>query len=460
MSEVNEEITDLLLKIMKWRTDLSSFFQEMTGLTPRPFQKEFFDEVAKLKSKNIVIVAGRGIGKTLSLAIVALWYALVLPITENRPFKVVILAGSLKQAKICFNYILETINNFPYALRQLAKDPTQQEIVFKDGSWICPLPASEKSIRGYHPDLLIMDEAAKVDDEIVFAALPMTAPSPYSRHIFSSTPAMGQSFIEDKWNHRDKYQYPEWKFFNWNAETYLPKDHIETLKSMLPEDVYRKEIQGLPYDRIGKVFRVTDLKFCERKGIKENKELEKYAGVDWGTYPAPTVIVVVQKNQEDWEVLYTQEWLGKYSEDVLDGIEEICKNYDVRTIYTDSTDKGENLRLAARGLPVTPISFKGEKSIMLANLRTLIEHHRLKFDPHDLSVQKLIGQLIDYTYNSKRNDDYVDALMLAVHAQPFTTSSYDLTEILKAGLIKRSKEVIDEERKREIGVKLKRIRRL
>jgi len=98
MSEVNEEITDLLLKIMKWRTDLSSFFQEMTGLTPRPFQKEFFDEVTKLKSKNIVIVAGRGIGKTLSLAIVALWYALVLPITENRPFKVVILAGSLKHS--------------------------------------------------------------------------------------------------------------------------------------------------------------------------------------------------------------------------------------------------------------------------------------------------------------------------------------------------------------------------
>ena len=49
------KLTDLLSKIIVWRRDLSKFFEDITGLTPRPFQKEFFKEVQELKSKNIVI---------------------------------------------------------------------------------------------------------------------------------------------------------------------------------------------------------------------------------------------------------------------------------------------------------------------------------------------------------------------------------------------------------------------
>ena len=437
------------------------FFTDITSLKARPFQVEFFQEVQELRSRNLVIVAGRGIGKTLALATVALWYVLVLSIAENRPFTVIILAGSLDQAKICFTYIMDFVNNSPFLQKHLAKEPTQREIIFKDGSWIRPMPASEKSIRGFHPDLLIIDEAAQVDEEIIYAALPMTATSPYARQIFSTTPSEGFSWIENKWEHQSEFVYPDWKFFNWNAESFLPPDQIELLKKMLPANEYCAEIQGLPYKREGKVFRIEDLKLCQEKGIIQDKSIgEVYAGLDWGYYPAPTVLIIVQKVKDEWKVLYSEPFLAQNFEEVHAKIKTICESYQVVLIYTDSTDKGENLRLASKGLPVSPVAFKGEKSTMISNLRMLVEQHRLKFDP--LTQQRLIGEMLDYVYDSKRNDDFVDALMLSVKANPIVTSStFDLEALLKEVIVKRSPTVPeDKERKKQIGKQLKEIGRI
>jgi len=386
-------LPEFFIKIIKWRHDVSAFFEELTGLPPRPFQAEFFEEVQNLKVKNIVVIAGRSIGKTLSSAVVALWYTCVLSITESRPMKVVILAGSLKQAKIAFSYILDFINKIPYLQRQLAKEPTQQEITFKDGSQIFPLPSSEKAIRGHHPDLLIVDEAAQVEDNILYAAIPMTAASPYARHIFITSPEEGFSPIEEKWLMRSKFKYPDWKFFNWDAEQYLTKDRIELLKQMLPEDKYLKEIKGQIYRSSGKVFRLTDLRKCEAKNIRQSENCPVFAGVDWGYSPDPTAVVIVQNREDTWEVLFIKTFLGEHHEDVLEELKEIFLNYNVKVIYTDSTNKGENIRLASKGLPVQEISFKGEKAEMLANLRLLVEQGKLKFDPE--VHQELIQQLID-----------------------------------------------------------------
>jgi len=762
----NFKLTDFLMQIIVWKRDLSKFFKDITGLVPRSFQDDFFKEVQSMESKNIVIVAGRGIGKTLALAVVALWYVLVLSISENRPMKVTILAGSLDQAKICFSYIMDFINASTFLQNQLDKEPTQREIIFKDGSWIRPLPASEKTVRGFHPDLLIMDEASQVEDDLIYASLPMTAPSPYARNIFSTTPSTGYSWIENKWEHQIEFKKPNWVFFNWNAESFMSPEAIEMYKKAMPEDRYRSEFQGLPYKREGKVFQLEDLKNCKEEGIKEQDQGEKYAGIDWGycltgdtevltrsgwkrmdelqgkeliltwnskknvlefqqplsfgktyskricecwenknlsikgtwhhaipcldrrkqnlhehelreslhhhylirkarcpgfkpenimgfkvkdfmrllgwylsegstefsprgyrvsiaqtkvhpeyrrmikdllqkmglhphdhenairfsdrklsaflfalgdskhksipkdiknldpsllkcmfktmmfgdgdkdgiryntysnqladdfqeicirigekiayiekrskdrgfrvhllsrdsspnesnhsqetytgffvalevpnqyvlirhegkplivhNYPAPTVIVVVQKQGLDWKVLFTQPFLAEKFETVHQKIQEICSTYKVISIYTDSTDKGENLRLSARGLPVVPISFKGEKSVMLSNLKMLVEQERLKIDP--ITQQSLLQQMLDYVYDSKRNDDFVDALMLAVKANPMRPSNWDLGALLKEmSMPKKTSGSTGKERNSQVNKTLKEIGRI
>lgn len=451
---------DLLNKIILWRNDLVLFFRDITNLVPRPFQLDFFSEIQGLTSKNVVIVAGRGIGKTLSLAVVALWYVFVLSITENHPMRVTILAGSLDQAKICFGYVMNFINNSKFLQDQLDKEPTQKEILFKDGSWIRPLPCSEKTVRGHHPDLLIIDEAAQVETDLIYAALPMTAPSAYARQIFSTTPSTGYSWIEEKWEHQNEFTSPDWVFFNWNAESFLPPDQVAMLKKSMPIDKYQSELQGLPYKREGKVFQLENLKLCgDDPMIARDENADTYAGVDWGYYPAPTVCTVVQRQGEIWKVLETHPFLEEYSEDVLKKIDEICSTNNVKTIYTDSTDKGENLRLAARGLNVQPISFKGEKNVMLSNLKLLVEQHRLKWDSK--KEQTLIGQMMDYTYDSKRNDDFVDALMLACKANPIAQASIDLEALLKESFSGKGLRLgEDTERKSQVNKTLKQIGRI
>lgn len=439
-------LTDYLLKIIIWRQDLNTFFKDITGLEPRAFQEEFFEEVQGLQSKNIVIVAGRSIGKTLALAAVAFWYVLVLSVTEHKPMKVVILAGSLKQAKICYTYIMDFINASSFFQKQLAKEPTQEEILFKDGSWVRPLPASEKSVRGHHPDLLIIDEAAHVADNIIYASIPMTV-GPYARQIFSSTPSGELSWIDDKWEHQGDFKYPFWKFFNWNAESFLPPEKLALLKEMYKGrlEEYCTEIQGFPYKREGKVFPLEDLKKCLFNPADEVKEEEDeedeelgdiYGGLDWGYYPAPTVVLIVKKINDHWEVLYTEEFLAQNFEEIHAKVKEICLERNVISLFTDSTDKGENLRLAARGVPVVPVSFKGEKAQMLSNLRSLVERHKIRIN--SASERRLIDEMLSYVYDSKRNDDYVDAFMLAVKANPIPrVSNWDLEAILKEAIIRK-----------------------
>lgn len=426
------KITELLIQVINWRNNLSKFFEDVTGLEARSCQREFFDEIQSGKGKNLVIVAGRGIGKTLAISVTALWYVFVRSLTDNHPFQVVILAGSYEQAKISYSYIVNFINNSTFLQSQLEREPTQREILFKNGAFIRPLAASETAIRGHHPDLLLFDEAAQIDDKLIYAALPMTAPSKYARQVFSTTPSEGFSWVEDKWEHQERYSYPEWKFFNWNAESFLPPAQVELLKQMLPANDYCSEIQGLPYKREGKVFRLEDLKYCQESLTVQEKDAgETYAGVDWGYSPDPTTLVVVQRYNDIWKVKYIEEYLKQPFEIVHGKIKEICLSYNVQSIYVDSTDKGECLRLSAEGLPVIPIAFKGEKTTMISNLRMLVEQRRIIFDPK--TQQALIGQMLDYTYDTKKHEDLVDALMLSVKANPMGSSSrYDLDSILSA----------------------------
>jgi len=433
---------DLAFTLIKWRRNLSLFFEDVTGLKTRPFQRDFFLEVQRMEKRNIAVVAGRGIGKTLSMAIVALWYTFVLPLTDPaEPMKVLILAGSLDQANICYSYIVDIITNSNIFSNYLVREPTKARIEFKGGSWIVPRPASEKAVRGWHPDVLIMDEVEKVDRNLIYAALPITATSPFSRQIFSATPPQeALTWIEEIWNdyHLRPEKYSSWCFLNWNAEAYLDEESRQSLMRALPRDVYLREVAGQFYRQQGKVFNIKDLDSCRLENLKQDPSSEEiFAGVDWGFYPSPTAIVVAQRVKKEWRILHSQTFPGERAETVLDAITNICKSFSVRTVYADSTNRHECMRLSERGLDVRPISFKGEKSFMLSNLRMLIEQHLLRYDPQ--KEQILLGQLVDYTYETKKNDDLVDALMLAVRETPLTEEPVDVLSILKEARLKKEK---------------------
>lgn len=144
------------------------------------------------RSSTAIWEASRGFGgKTIMLAVLAFMEAVTLGAFVN------LLGGSGEQSKRVHAYmrgddpnVLDTFWGCPLAPRQLLKeDPTTFLTKLKHGGVIRVLAASQKSVRGPHPQRLRVDEIDECDLEILDAALPqpMEAKGIREHTVLSST---------------------------------------------------------------------------------------------------------------------------------------------------------------------------------------------------------------------------------------------------------------------------------
>jgi phage FluMu gp28-like protein len=76
---------------------------------------------------------------------------------------------------------------------------------FSNGSRIIALPGTERTIRGYAAaDLIIIDEAARVEDELLAAVRPMLATS-QGRLVALTTPAGKRGWFYETWQKGDDW---------------------------------------------------------------------------------------------------------------------------------------------------------------------------------------------------------------------------------------------------------------
>lgn len=147
------------------------------GVALDPWQRRALSTTAR----NILLLSSRQAGKSTVSAIMALHTAVYDPGSL-----VLILSPGERQSK----RLLRVIRRYYSGLRTVA--PTAREgllsLEFRNGSEIHALPGREGTIRGYSDvDLLIVDEAARVPDELYSAVRPMLAVSG-GRLIALSTP--------------------------------------------------------------------------------------------------------------------------------------------------------------------------------------------------------------------------------------------------------------------------------
>jgi len=420
----------LAIRIHEWRNDLALFFEDITGLLPSPDQEKFLMDMQDLNKDRAIISAGRGSGKTLCLAIVALWYVFILPKIVRQPLKVVVLGGSFEQSKNLYNYIKDWSYKNDFIKRELAKDPTMTETLFLDGSSVKALTASEKQVRSPRADLLIVDEAVEAGEELIEASLQIINTSKFPRIILSSTPHEFNSLFVEIWEKHAEHGYLtyNWKAINCN---WIKKDTIDKARKLLSSGMFQIEFEGLPYAMVGSVFALDALKKCIIKAIVKADNAEAIMGVDWGFYPAPTCCIVIQRIGEKVRVIHIDSYLREKFENVLDALEATAKTYEVKAVYVDSIPPGEGIRLKDRGLPVYRITFKGEKPLLISNLQALVEQERVEI-PEDF--YSLIAQMRAYKFDTKREDDFVDAMMLACRGASATISSpEDLRELIYVG---------------------------
>jgi hypothetical protein len=157
------------------------------GLEPDPWQAE----VLEAGHPRLLLNCCRQAGKSTVVAILGLVEAMWAPAS-----KVLLVSRSLRQSAELFRIVTGFYERLgsPAKVRQ-----TAEELLLENHSRIVCLPCKEETIRGYsRVSLLVIDEAARVPDDLYRAVRPMLAVS-NGRLICLSTPYGKRGFFHDAW---------------------------------------------------------------------------------------------------------------------------------------------------------------------------------------------------------------------------------------------------------------------
>jgi hypothetical protein len=153
-----------------------------------PWQAKLIDD----PPKRLLCCCGRQVGKSTAAAVCALN-----AVIYQAPATVVMVSPSLRQS-------VELFRTFHAMWQRLPDHPnaeyeTLQRLELANGSRVISLPGSEKTVRGLASvDLIVIDEAARVDDDLLAATRPMLAVSNGSLFALT-TPAGKRGWFYEQW---------------------------------------------------------------------------------------------------------------------------------------------------------------------------------------------------------------------------------------------------------------------
>jgi hypothetical protein len=211
-----------------WAADPVLFAREALGFEPDAWQRS----ALAWTGRRAIWLCARQLGKSTTAAILALHQALYRPASLT-----LLVSPSLRQSSELFRKVVEL-------LARLDEQPTLTEdnrlsLTLANRSRVVSLPSSESTVRGFSAvDLLIEDEAARVDDGLYHATRPMLAIS-NGRHILMSTPWGRRGHLFELWQDGG----PGWERVRVTAEQ-CPRISPEFLaeeRASMPPWVYAAE---------------------------------------------------------------------------------------------------------------------------------------------------------------------------------------------------------------------------
>jgi hypothetical protein len=197
------------------------------GFQPYPWQVE----VLEGEHERLLLNCCRQAGKSTVVAILALTEALF-----GNESQILLLSPSFRQSTELFHTILRFYDRLKPPL-QYRRSANGLELT--NGSRIIPLPCKEETIRGYAGvKLLVIDEAARVYDDLYRAVRPMLAVRG-SRLLLLSTPHGKQGFFHDAWV-RGGDDWHRIEITGAQAGRFTP-EYLEEQRRAMGEASYRQE---------------------------------------------------------------------------------------------------------------------------------------------------------------------------------------------------------------------------
>ncbi|MDD3039557.1 terminase family protein [Bacteroides sp.] len=414
------------------RSDPVLFAEHVLGITLHEGQKR----ILRSQARFIAVRAARRFGKSYVFSAYAAW-----AICTQENYRVIVISRIMRQSLEMFKTIKAIIMNSPMA--ESVVRCTMTEIVLSNGSQVQSLPGSSpNTLRGITANLVMVDEAAYVDEEIFIEIYP-TILSTKGRMILISTPAfevgefyracmLAKEYTSFHFTHADAV---------WDDGTpFVDPDELEREIDRCggresPE--YRREYLAEFGNADGVFFDVQALRDAMRaddgsEAIYFAEEGHKYVtGVDIGQINDYTVIATMDITDPNaYWVREIQRFKGESVDAIIIKINDAAARFNSQKVLIDEGNIGrsiiEHLKIRFPHRPFVGFNFNvSTKPRVMMNLNILLNRRQL-FLPDDIELQK---EMMSFKYSTNArtksismggangvHDDIPIALALCVEA--------------------------------------------
>jgi len=225
------------------------------GIHPDPWQIRYLRSMHPRKLLN----CSRQSGKSTAVSVKAVHRALYHP-----GALVLMLSPSLRQSGELFKKALSVYRDLGRPVS--AESETALTLTLDNGSRIVSLPGKEGTIRGYSgANLILIDEASRVADELYFSVRPMLAVSGGTLEA-PSTPFGTRGWWYSAW--RETLQ--DWERYEVPATSCprIPAAFLEEEKQTMGEWWFRQEYECLFMDAQSAAFRRADIDAAFEEGLE------------------------------------------------------------------------------------------------------------------------------------------------------------------------------------------------
>jgi len=295
--------------------DLSELVSDPGAFADRVLGEPMWDyqlDFARSSARFRVVAAGRQVGKSRTLAKVSLHEAT----TRPNILILVVSAGDEAAKRLLADCV--ALANASDALRGSIVDDGKSLLTLTNGSTIRSVPASIRQIRGWPVDVLIIDEAGFIDNEIWDAALPAIISRPGSRVVIASSPwGSSEHWYRALWNRG--MDSPDDNYRSWQWSSYdsplADKALLDELKDARPSEWFAREVLGEFTEESGSYFSerelmdaVADYELCAPDDLEwwMDQRFAAAGGVDWGfshDANALTLVSVLEDFGKNREIL-------------------------------------------------------------------------------------------------------------------------------------------------------------
>lgn len=403
---------------------------EYVGFTPYSYQRDVINLLvndSKRKHRTVTVVSKRQVGKSIMAENLLLYFGINFDRTTS-----ICISPTLGQARKLFKEITEAVADSDIIK---ASNATLLELQLANNSQILFRSAEQRdALRGYTvTGILIIDEAAYIEDSIYYTVLPWCDVSG-APILIVSTPRVRSGFFFNTYCYglegKNEYHTIDWsdpKYKN-DLDKLLSPARLEEYRKMLPRQQFQSEYLGQFLDQDGMVF--TGFNACVRRNtIQPGDKL--YWGIDWANGGDNDDTVITAINQFGKQV-YLQYWNNLTPTKQVELITKVLKTYEnqtsvvqpelnsIGTPYTDMLKQAVSPSLASK-IQGFNTSNKSKNDIV-AQLQVAFEQGEIEILDDERQLLELGSYAADYntkthtvTYNAPQgmHDDLCIGLMLA-----------------------------------------------